>query len=515
MKDCVNCSSKIEIQSNEEDLLKKMGVDEPVLCFPCRDQRRMAFRNERSLYKDKCGLCGRKILSMYDPERGFKVFCSECYFGDGWNPEEYGLEVDLGRSFFEQFREVYDAAPKLNLYVKFSENCEYNNLSLHNKNCYLIFGSGYNEDCYNSTHVFHSQDCADMFFSEKCSECCQLIDSEGCYKTFYSVMARNCKESAFLFDCRRCEHCIGCWNLRDKKYHIFNKPVSEEEFEKYKATEFEELLEKIIGGAVHRDMVEEGSEGCSGNFIYNSKNARNAYAAYGCEDVCNLVMCLEQKDSADVMGTSHGVLAYDCLNNDWAHLTRFCMNSTYLDTCDYCDSCDRGKNLFGCVGLRHKDHYILNKKYEEKEWAEKVSQIVAGMKVRGEWGGFFPGEISPFCYNETVAQEYYPLDEDSVLKRGWKWKREGPKMTGVGAAECKKCGKGFNVVVQEEKLYRRLEIPLSGYCPGCRHKWRLSLRTPRRLWKGICSGCGGAIETSHAPGRKEKVYCRDCYLGMV
>ena len=33
----------------------------------------------------------------------------------------------------------------------------------------------------------------------------------------------------------------------------------------------------------------------------------------------------------------------------------------------------------------------------------------------GEWGEFFPASLSPFGYNETVANEYYPLSRDSVI----------------------------------------------------------------------------------------------------
>ena len=33
----------------------------------------------------------------------------------------------------------------------------------------------------------------------------------------------------------------------------------------------------------------------------------------------------------------------------------------------------------------------------------------------GEWGEFFPSTLSPFGYNETVAQEYFPLTREEVL----------------------------------------------------------------------------------------------------
>ena len=32
-----------------------------------------------------------------------------------------------------------------------------------------------------------------------------------------------------------------------------------------------------------------------------------------------------------------------------------------------------------------------------------------------EWGEFFPSSISPFGYNETVAQDYYPMTREEVF----------------------------------------------------------------------------------------------------
>jgi hypothetical protein len=41
------------------------------------------------------------------------------------------------------------------------------------------------------------------------------------------------------------------------------------------------------------------------------------------------------------------------------------------------------------------------------------------MQSTGEWGEYFPIEVSPFGYNETVAQEYFPLTEEEVNSKGW------------------------------------------------------------------------------------------------
>jgi len=39
-----------------------------------------------------------------------------------------------------------------------------------------------------------------------------------------------------------------------------------------------------------------------------------------------------------------------------------------------------------------------------------VPKIIEHMQKMGEWGEFFPSSLSPFGYNETVAEEYYPIN---------------------------------------------------------------------------------------------------------
>ena len=41
-----------------------------------------------------------------------------------------------------------------------------------------------------------------------------------------------------------------------------------------------------------------------------------------------------------------------------------------------------------------------------------------------EWGEFFPSSMSPFSYNETIAQEHFPLAREEALKRGYAWRDE-------------------------------------------------------------------------------------------
>lgn len=70
------------------------------------------------------------------------------------------------------------------------------------------------------------------------------------------------------------------------------------------------------------------------------------------------------------------------------------------------------------------DHCILNQAYSAQEYEELAGKIADHMRSTGEWGEFFPHKYSPFGYNDSVAQEYYPLVKETVQKRGWQWTPE-------------------------------------------------------------------------------------------
>jgi len=61
----------------------------PTLCPDCRQQRRLAFRNERNLYKRKCSATGEDIISIYSPDKPYRVYNQEFWWSDKWNPLDY------------------------------------------------------------------------------------------------------------------------------------------------------------------------------------------------------------------------------------------------------------------------------------------------------------------------------------------------------------------------------------------------------------------------------------------
>ena len=232
---CQATGSKFVVSEEELSLLdrlspviglKKQAFPPPNYSPTERQRRRLAFRNLRSLYKRKCDLSGRAIISCYAPDSAHTVYHSEEWWSDKWDAFAYGRDFDFNRNFFEQFHELYQAVPTIHQYVILSENCEYVNGAANCRNCYLSFNMDYCEGCYYVTDATHCNYCLDCLGIDKCELCYQCIECENCYNLLYSERCLSCYDSYFLTECKRCKNCIACSNLIDKEYHLFNKPIS-------------------------------------------------------------------------------------------------------------------------------------------------------------------------------------------------------------------------------------------------------------------------------------------------
>src|SRR3989338_3955733 len=92
---------------------------------------------------------------------------------------------------------------------------------------------------------------------------------------------------------------------------------------------------------------------------------------------------------------------------------------------------NNNSNLFGCVSLRNQSYCILNKKYTKEEYEALLPKIIQHMKdmpytdKKGRtysYGDFYPTEIAQFDYNETSAQEFFPLTKEEAIAQGYSWK---------------------------------------------------------------------------------------------
>src|SRR3989338_11687933 len=164
MLNCKVCAQPFIITEAETDLRKKLSfpsVPTPRDCPDCRMQQRLAFRNELNFHKTTCALTGKSILTNYPPERGYKIFASETWYSDQWDPLDYGRDFDFSRPFFEQFGELLKNTPHVNLMMNKSENCDYCNFCTNSKDCYLSARVGFSEQAYYSWVTMNSYRCFD------------------------------------------------------------------------------------------------------------------------------------------------------------------------------------------------------------------------------------------------------------------------------------------------------------------------------------------------------------------
>ncbi len=155
------------------------------------------------------------------------------------------------------------------------------------------------------------------------------------------------------------------------------------------------------------------------------------------------------------------------------------------------------------------------------------------MRKSKEWGEFFPITISQAAYNETLAQDYYPLTKEQAIAKGYTWRDEDPKERKPATAElpddinavpdtiinevlvCKDCGKNYRVTAQELALSKQMKLPISDKCFECRFKEMRNMRNPRQLWERACMKCKKEVQTTYAPERPEIIYCESCYAASV
>jgi len=559
---CQNCKTKFSIEPEDIKFYKKIGVPAPTFCPDCRMERRFAFRNQKSIYKRKCDASGKEIFSLYSPKLTGKVYDSNIWNSDKWDPMEHGQGYDFNKSFFEQFNQLRKKVPHSSGFVIDMVNSNYCANAGNLKNCYLVFEANSCEDSAYCVEMAYSKDCYDNSHLAKCELCYESFLSAGCYKTFFSADCSDCQEVLFSLNCINCSNCFGCVNLRHKKYHIFNKPYSKEEYFK-KLKEFDigsyqnvlylikkanKFRLKFPNNFIHGKK----NANVTGDDIYNSKNVFESYGIQGGEDLkyCQFVSFRPgAKNCYDysIWGENANLIYENVSSGDGVSRLKFCFGcDASCQDFDYCMECFSSSNLFACVGLRHKQYCILNKQYTKKEYEELVPKIKKHMNdmpytdKKGrvyKYGEFFPPELSPFGYNETIANEYFPRTKEQALKQGYNW-YDKPKSEYKPTIKAKdlpdhikdvdntilkeviECSSNncagsnvFRLIPQELKFYKKMNLPLPRLCPDCRHRERIKQRNPLKLWKRKCmkQGCNTTFQTTYSPDRKEIVYCESCY----
>ena len=574
-RQCQNCKKDFVIEPEDFNFYEKIKVPPPTFCPECRAIRRLIWRNERSLYHNVCAFSGKKIISMFAPETKLTIYDRDIWWSDKWDPFKYGVDYDFSKPFFVQFKELLNRVPLANLGNTNMVNSDYANHSLDCRNCFLLYASIGVENVSYSTGVVDVKDSMDLYKVSKSERCYDDVLCTSIFNTYFSYDSDECINSKFLISCLNSQDCLGCINLRHKKYCVFNKQYSKEEYEKVRDSydfgsysgleQFRKIYASFVKTQPRRFAFIYKSINVTGDNITHSKNGRMIFDIFGeLEDskyVCHVASGL--KDSYDGYGAgARAEFMYESVDTgaEGSRQLFSVLNHSCLET-HYTYMCYGAKFLFGCVGVRDHDYSILNKKYSKEEYEKLLPQIIKHMNDMPyidemgriyKYGEFFPTDLSPFYYNETIIQEYYPLDKKLLLEYGLKLKAKEKRdykieiktedlpdhikdvdESIVGKViEClhkggcnEQCTEAFKILPEELQFYKKINVALPRLCPNCRHYKRLGQRNPMKLWHRSCmcdkknhnhkGKCEVEFETSYAPDRPEIVYCEKCYQQEV
>jgi uncharacterized protein YbaR (Trm112 family) len=567
---CQNCKKQFTIEPDDFAFYEKIQVPSPNFCPDCRQQRRMSWRNDYNFYMRECALCKNRVLSIYSIDKPTPVYCPKCWWGDQWSAKDYGKSIDLDKPFFLQFKELLNKVPALAILNDdgiASVNCQYTNYFALGKNCYMVINSWKVEECMYSVCLVGAKNVVDSAVILKGGEHLHhAINVDASFRSRYVFNSMGLMNCSYCFDCRNCSNCFMSIGLRNKQYYFQNKQHTKEEYEKilkeyvlstWSGTEkarkeFEEFILRYP--RKHANIVK--SVNCSGDYLVNSKNAKHCYITVRVENSKYFERGDTIRDSYDCLSGGEQELCYDSINPDNSYRALFTSYCHKDNDVLYSDSCQSSEQLFGCVGLKNAKYCVLNKQYIKEDYEELVSKLTEKMTERGEYGEFFPASLSPFCYNESVAQDEFPLSKEEVLATGFAWQENFTKTVGKetlidipddineiknsilrDVLVCASCKRNYRITEEEFRFYRQNQIPIPRSCFFCRLRQLYKERGPVHLWMRTCqcSGlkskngiyenttvhfhgsihCPNEFETSYAPERPEIVYREACYNAEV
>jgi len=542
--------------------------------------RRLVWRNERFLFKRKDSLHGKDIFSGFHQDVPSTIYHLDDWWSDNWDPIDYGRDYDFSRPFFEQFKELLEAVPWPAKSVINMVNSEYCEQAGELKNCYLCFGGNNMENSAYVNRGWNVKDCFDLYETRHTELSYDSYMADEAYRVFYSVNIEECTDIWFSRNMVGCTNCFGCVNLRNKSYYIFNQPYSKEEYKKFieklnlgshqTVEEMKQKAHELWKKNPMRFTLAIQVQNSTGEHIERSKNLKYCYSIHEGQNLgyCQFLEppindCYDYSDWGQ--GGSEMYESQTCGYE--VNRLKFCWECwPSSQNMEYSMFVRSSSDLFGCISLKKKQYCILNKQYSKEEYFALREKIMTQMNEMPftdkegrvyRYGEFFPPQFSPFSYNDTIAQDFFPLGKDEAVKKGFAWRdieakeyqttktavelpddiKEVPDTILQELIQCATCKKAYRIIQSELDFLRRINVPLPRLCHGCRYMERFKFVNPPKLWpaKCMCIGkegtntgseityqntashshgegsCPNQFETSYKPGRPELIYCETCY----
>lgn len=129
----------------------------------------------------------------------------------------------------EKTKHLRATLPVIATHYTHTEACLGNYITA-SKNCFHCFDTLKGEDCCYGYDLAMVKDCVDASVGGKAELSYDFLFSSRLYNSNFildSTFLSDCEFCAFCFNCK---HCFGCAYLKDKEYHILNKPYTKEEY---------------------------------------------------------------------------------------------------------------------------------------------------------------------------------------------------------------------------------------------------------------------------------------------
>lgn len=591
-KVCKWTGEEFPIFEKEGDILKNISPNFPIkhshLSPESRLRTLLMWRNERKLYRRKSDLNWKNILSIFPSDCIFPVYQFQEYGTDAWNPFDYAQEIQEKESLRSQISNFFSETPKrwLNIAAWATmENCDYCNYGFASKDCYMCQIPLMSEQCYYSHSPFQSKYNFDCYLNEKCEHSYESSYCIESYKIFYSDFVESSHDCYFCSDIQGSKNCIWCIWISWKQYHIFNKIVSQEIYEKklkeifdsYESVElFKKEFEVFRKKFPKKHIKNLWSENSYGNIIRYCKDATFCFGSIGVDTALySTIIWLESHHLLSCQsGGSWSSYVYQTVwfsasNNSAFNCFGSGNNCFYNYDCRDCEYC-----MFS-VWLMNQKYCIFNKQYTEEEYKKVSWKLLQRLEEEWIWWEFFPSEICVFPYNDSPANNHYPVEKivyldtnkkvlktetwserwkgtvyvleaekfisEAILDLGWdekidiKWRTqevehdlpigvdfiEGKDLAEIQQVDdsitdtiilCEISKRPYRIISQELAFYKKYNIPLPRKHPDTRYEERFKKAPANILCLRKCWNCTKEVLSVW---QEDKIICEECYLKSI
>lgn len=425
-KICKASGEEFPIFQKERELLdkispviwgKKYSLPSPKYCYWVRMLKRHIFRNEKNFSYATCSKTGKKEVSIIH-EWIRKIINTK----DRYEEDFFQYWVSYSGNFEQDIKKLFETVPYLPRRVLTSENSEYCNQAWDEKNCYLCIGWQNSENCMYSTYEVMSKYVFDSYAIVKSEIVYNSIHVFNSMKSFFSNYLLNCYNVWFGHDLKNCKNVLfGFW-LTDKEYIYKDIQYTKEEWEKifdtYKqkiktinwVKELQKEFKEFVNLHPHKWVNNTNAENSIGTQINNTKNMIFGFWTDDNNDSFYCGIQGRSQNVIDVEASSMSEMIYNSIGSTKMYGSMVEVGNFWeLKNSYYGLYVWWGSNILWCFWLINQEYCILNKKYSKEERELLAQKIAKELQSKGKRGEFFDTELSPFPYNDTVTNKYFPI----------------------------------------------------------------------------------------------------------